>query len=181
MDRRPRVLLVTGTCGSGKTTVTTLLAEQQGWVRVSEDDIWPRLFGRNRGALGSDEHRRKRQEVHALVFGECLAALTAGRDVVLDATVHEAPPEAYGEYRELFESQGIPWALAVLHPRLEVAVARDAARPRGRLGAEQVKSLWVKFTGAVFPAPCFLDTSEETPDQTVRRLVRLDLPGAGFL
>src|SRR5262249_20188676 len=50
----PRVLLVTGTCGSGKSTVASLLAGC-GWASISEDEIWPRLFGKNRGAFGSPE------------------------------------------------------------------------------------------------------------------------------
>src|SRR5690348_6643254 len=44
-DAQPpaRVLLLTGTCGSGKTTVAALLAKRHGWVHVSEDEIWQRL------------------------------------------------------------------------------------------------------------------------------------------
>ncbi|HZF09410.1 MAG TPA: AAA family ATPase [Thermoanaerobaculia bacterium] len=171
MNREPHILIITGTCGSGKTTVTTLLAKQQNWARVSEDDIWPRLFGKNRGAFGTEEHRRKRREVQEIVFGACLAALAEGRNVAIDATIHETPPEAFGEYREFFEARSIPWTLRVLHPRLEVAVVRDATRRTGRLGAEQVASLWAKFTGAIFPEQCFIDTSDETPEQTVRRFL----------
>lgn len=163
-----RVLVVTGTCASGKTTVSTLLANQHpGWVRISEDEIWPLEFGKDRGAFGSDDHRRKRHEVHDVVFAECRRALDAGQSVVIDATVHESPPEAYQAYREHFDACGIPWRLRVLHPRLEAAIARDAARSKGRMGADRVATLHSKFTGAVFDAECFVDSSEETPEQTV--------------
>jgi predicted kinase len=167
----PYALVVTGTCGSGKTTVSTLLANRAGWLRVSEDDVWREYFGKNRGLIGSDEHRRKRQQVHAVVFAACRVALEAGQNVVIDATVHETPPEGYQEYRDFFDASGVAWRLRVLHPSLEVAVARDAIRSTGRLGADRVASLRAKFTETVFGAECFVDSSEETPEQTVRRLL----------
>jgi predicted kinase len=133
---------------------------------VCEDEIWLRLFGKNRGPFGSAEHRAKRRAVHAVVFRAVRAALEDGRHLVIDATVHESPPEAYREYARFFEQHGISWELRVLHPRLEVAIARDATRRRP-LGASRVAALRAKFTGAVFPSACFLDTSAHTPVETV--------------
>jgi adenylylsulfate kinase-like enzyme len=94
-----RALILTGTCGSGKTTVAELLALREGWVRVSEDDVWHEQFGRNRGVFGSSEHRRKRRQVHDRVFASVREAVALGKAVVIDATVHESPPESFREYR----------------------------------------------------------------------------------
>ncbi len=171
MVEAPAVLLVTGTCGSGKTTITSLL-EQRGWTRISEDEIWPRLFGKNRGPFGSAEHRAKRQQVHEIVFQRVQSALATGQRVVIDATVHEAPPEAFEEYRDFFDHHGIIWQMRILHPALPVAVARDAGRLRGSLGAERVAELHAKFTALVFPGSWFLDTSEQSPAETVAELLR---------
>lgn len=41
MNRQPQVLLLTGTCGSGKNTIAAPLATR-GWTRISEDDMWLR-------------------------------------------------------------------------------------------------------------------------------------------
>jgi predicted kinase len=171
MSVRTAVLLLTGTCGSGKTTVSTLLGNQSGWARIAEDDIWPRLFGRERGAFGSDEHRCKRGAVHTVVFTAVQRALLDERRVVIDATVHEAPPEAFLEYRDFFESAGIPWATRVLHPSLEVAIARDAARAGWHAGPERIARLRAKYTGEVFLPGWVMDTSHETPAATVARLI----------
>ncbi|HEX3528580.1 MAG TPA: AAA family ATPase [Thermoanaerobaculia bacterium] len=179
MVKTPAALLVTGTCGSGKTTVTSLL-EQHGWTRISEDEIWPRLFGKNRGPFGSAEHRAKRHQVHEIVFQRVLSALAAGQRVVIDATVHEAPPEAFEEYRAFFDHHGIIWQMRILHPPLAVAVARDAGRLRGSLGAERVAELHAKLTGLVFPKSWFLDTSEQNPAETVEEILRVAAaPGFG--
>jgi predicted kinase len=164
-------LLLTGTCGSGKSTVATLIERQPNWTRVSEDEIWPLRFGRDRGAFGTDEHRAKRAVVQEEVLEHVRTAVAAGHSIVVDATIHESPPEALEDYRRRFDAADIPWRLCVLHPRLEVAIARDAGRPRGSMGADRVASLHRKFTGRVFPRECFLDSSDEAAEATVDRVL----------
>ena len=71
----------------------------------------------------------------------------------------------------MFAKVGICWHLCVLHPRLEVAIARDAGRGRGSLGTAQVASLFAKFTRRAISPDCFLDTSAESPDATAERVL----------
>lgn len=170
-DLDGRVLILTGTCGSGKSTVAELLALREGWERISEDEIWHRRFGRDRGAFGSSEHRRKRRLVHGDVFASVRGALARGRPVVIDATVHESPPESFREYRAFFARNHIAWRLCVLHPRVEVSMARDSSRGGWNAGPERVASLHAKFTGATFPPEAFLDTSLDTPEETMGRVI----------
>src|SRR5262249_30613345 len=118
-----QVLILSGTCGSGKSTVADLIVSRTGWCRISEDDIWPRRFGKDRGAFGTDEHRQKRGVVHREVLDRVQAARRDGLNVVIDATIHETPPEALEEYRTMLAGAGIEWRLCVLHPRVEVAIA----------------------------------------------------------
>ncbi len=167
----PRVLLLTGTCGSGKSTVAQCLAERHGWVRVSEDEVWRAHFHRRRGEPGSAEHRRRRGIVRSEVLSRVRAVVGAGRDVVVDATVHEATPDSLGDYAQLFERAGLGWSIRVLHPRLDVAVARDAQRADWRAGAAGVAGLWRKFTGRRFGAEVFLDTSDDTPEESAARVL----------
>jgi hypothetical protein len=100
-----------------------------------------------------------------------LSSLDSGRDVVIDATVHESPPEAYEEYRRLFETHGIEWTIRVLHPRQDVAVARDRDRRCWRVGESGVKELREKFKKGVIGAECYVDNSDETAEETMRRLL----------
>ena len=94
MTENPSVLVLSGTCGSGKSTIAGLVATRAGWCRVSEDDIWPRHFGKDRGAFGTAEHRQKRGVVHGEVLERVRAARRDGLNVVIDATIHEARSEA---------------------------------------------------------------------------------------
>ena len=166
-------IILTGTCGSGKTTISKLLAEKAGWKRISEDEIWKECFGKNRGIFGSDEHRIKRRHVHKIVFTEILSISKEVQFIVIDATVHESPPEAYYEYSDFLEKYSINWHLVVLHPRLEIAIKRDSQRIDWIAGSERVKSLRLKFTGLVFPKESFIDNSDDTPAQTTKRIIQL--------
>lgn len=167
----PRALLLTGTCGSGKSTVAALLAARHGWARFSEDDVWRERFHRDRGEIGSLDHLRKRAVVRAEIFTRIRIALAAGRDVVVDATVHEGTADSWDEYRSFFEGEGTECALRVLHPRLEVAVGRDAERSGWSAGPARVEALRRKFTGSRFAGDVFLDTSDEAPEDTVGRVL----------
>ena len=167
------VLILTGTCGSGKTTISKLLVIKNGWKRISEDDIWEKNYGKNRGIFGTDEHRKKRYSIHVIVLSEILSIKNEKQNIVLDATVHELPPEAYNEYKELFKKHNIKWDICVLHPRLEVAIKRDSQRIDWVAGSERVKNLRLKFNGKVFPEECFVDNSDDTPFQTLEKINKI--------
>src|SRR5688572_16084007 len=122
------VLVLTGTCGSGKSTIAQLLADRHGWVRFSEDDFWRARFHKNRGALGSEEHRQKRLAIREAVVARIVEAASEGQVVVVDAICHEGSPDAWYDYQDLFAKAGLTSVVRVLHPRLEIAIQRDATR-----------------------------------------------------
>ena len=167
----PRVLLLTGTCGSGKTTIAAMLAEKADWIHISEDTIWHNLYGKNRGPFHSDEHRQKRRNVHKKVMEQLLTDNHPDRNIVIDVTIHESPPEAYKEYQHMFEEHSIVWDIRVLHPRLEVAVARDANRNCWTIGKKGVIELRRKFNKGIFNSECYLDNSDETAEVTMQRIL----------
>lgn len=103
-----RVLVLSGTCGSGKSTIARLLSDEHGWTRLGEDDVW---------------------------------------------------------------RVGVGWELRVLHPRLEVAIERDATREGWSAGAAGVEELWRKFSGRTFGAAAFIDTSDDLPRASVRKVL----------
>ena len=168
-----KTIILTGTCGSGKTTISKLLASKLDWIRISEDDIWKQCFGKDRGIFGSDEHRKKRQFVHNIVFNEILVFTKEGKFIVIDGTVHESPPEAYDDYCQFFQIHRISWQLFILHPTLNIAIQRDSQRVDWVAGLKRVEQLYLKFNGLIFPKECFIDNSYETPIQTFDRIVQI--------
>lgn len=154
-----KVLLLSGTCGSGKTTISKLIAEQQDWQRICEDDIWLELFGKNRGNPRLPDGKRKRAKVHEIVFGKIVEYREHKKNVVVDLTVHEAPPDAFLEY--------------------EVALGRDSRRECWNVGTERVKRLREKYIKEIFGAENFIDNSDESPEETLEKHFR-DLLHSGF-
>jgi len=167
-----KVLLLSGTCGSGKTTISKLIAEQENWERICEDDIWLKLFGKDRGNPRLPGGERKRAKVHEIVFDKIHEYGEHEKNVVIDLTVHEAPPDAFLEYKEFFEANGIPFEIRILHPRLEVAVSRDSRRRCWNVGAERVKQLRAKYTVEIFGEENFIDNSDESPEETFEKHFR---------
>ncbi len=166
-------LILTGTCGSGKTTISKLLVDKKGWKRISEDDIWKQCFGKDWGVFGSDEHRKKRQFVHNIIFKKILSGMKKSQSIVIDGTVHESPPEAFYEYREFLQKHSIPWRICILHPALDIAIKRDSMRKGWIAGPERVKQLYLKFNGLIFPKDYFIDNSNETPVQTLNHIIQI--------
>jgi predicted kinase len=167
-----KVLLLSGTCGSGKTTISKLIAEQENWERICEDDIWLKLFGKDRGNPRLPGGERKRAKVYEIVFDKIHECGEHEKNVVIDLTVHEAPPDAFLEYKEFFEANGIPFEIRILHPRLEVAVSRDSRRRCWNVGAERVKQLRAKYTVEIFGEENFIDNSDESPEETFEKHFR---------
>lgn len=165
------VLVLSGACGSGKSTIARLLAEQHGWFRVSEDDVWESVFQNDRDRIGTTEHLRRRAVVRMKVVGSVGEAVITS-NVVVDATVHDTDPTSVREYQTMFQAAGVPWQIRVLHPRLEVVVERDAMRSVRTLGAERVERLWRKFSGGLLDSRVFLDSSEEGPQDTASRVLK---------
>jgi hypothetical protein len=132
--------------------------------------VWRNRFHKDRGAIGSAEHRRKRHEVRKEIVDQAFRSLGVSR-VVVDAIVHEADPESIAEYEVLFAAAGISWEIRVLHPRLDVAIQRDATRPGWRAGAAGVEELWRKFSGQLLAPHAFVDTSDDMPRDSAYRVL----------
>lgn len=85
-DPGPRVHLIEGPVGAGKSTYAAALARRHGGVALALDDWFARLFSADRppGPMDVQWYAERKQRLLALMWRHSLQILHAGRDVVLE-------------------------------------------------------------------------------------------------
>ena len=160
---------MTGPSAAGKTTVGRLLAERFDRAAFVEGDAFRRSIVRGRAEMTpepSPEALRQLRLRYRLAAAAADAYAAEGFAVVAEDVI--AGPlleEALGLIRSR------PLHLVVLTPSAEALGARDAARGHtgyDRFSVEQLHRAFVEETPRV---GLWLDTSDETPEETVDRIL----------
>lgn len=157
-EKRPgrgKVVLLNGTCGSGKSSVAEALRRYYGWMPVDLDCV-----------IQSVKRRKQLEKVSsnsAEVFDEVAWELeflqSFGFDVAL-ATVVETG--GLPLYAELFDRMGFDWRMALLKPDIETAIARCETRT---CHVHKTPEKWVRY---------FYDLLEFPPSVNAEKAVTLD-------
>lgn len=124
---RPRVVLLCGVAGSGKTTYAKQL-EAQGYVRLSiDEEVWAR-FGR----YGIDYDPAKYPQLSATAEEALRASLLTlveqGRDVVVDFSFWQRATR--DRYKRLVEAGGGTWRL--FHLKADPVLLRERLDSRAQ-------------------------------------------------
>lgn len=166
---QPKVVLVTGIMASGKSTVAQLLAERLPRSAHVRGDAFRRMIVNGgvdivpEGGTAMDEELRLRYRIAAQVADEYVrAGFTA---VVQDVVLGPSVPEFVG----FLESR--PVAVVVLAPRPEVVAEREGERPKSGYVDWTVKELDDYLRAETPRIGLWLDTSDQTPDQTVDEIL----------
>jgi predicted kinase len=170
---RETIIVVTGIQAAGKSTVSHLLAQRFArGVHVEADVLQHMIVSGSEGVqepglLTREETRQYQLRLkHMCLLGRSF--LEAGFTVVLDDIITGANwPDVQAHL------QGMPYALIVLAPRVEVvAKIRDRSRAKRPLG-----EAWAIYLDEILRTTMqgighWIDTSEQTPDQTVDQILR---------
>jgi cytidylate kinase len=163
------VLVITGAMAAGKSTVAQLLAERLPRAAHVRGDLFRRSIVSGRADLTPDrasearEQLRLRYRLSAMVADEYAAAgfVAVVQDVMLGS--------ALGEYVALVRAR--PLYVVVLAPRAEVLAARDGTRSKTGYGAWTSAELDRSLREETPRIGLWLDTSEQTPTQTVELIL----------
>ena len=158
----PEVLVLTGNCGVGKSTIARAWADTRGGAAIHADDM--HLWIRRREVRRACNYQEVLKADTALTA--TLNLLDQKLDVALDNVWFPATLERFatvlGNRTEV--------RMVRLHCHREVNRARDAARPIGRMG-DRVDTLADELEQQNWPSfVAFLDSTGLTVDQTLARI-----------
>lgn len=169
MADSPRIFLITGIPGAGKTTVSRLLAEQfPRGVHIEADALHKLIV---RGALWPNEEPRddaKRQLEMRALNAAMLAANFFDNDftVVIDDII--VGKDRLSIYEDYLGDRAL--SLVVLAPPLEVALSRDTTR-----GYKNTDGIWAHLDAEqrekLGDVGRWLDNAHLSPEETVASIL----------
>jgi len=115
-----KILLLNGTCGSGKSSTAEELVKSHGFVAIDGDNamrvVESKLGGRRVGFESPEFLGEISKEI------DILSAV--GRKIVISTVVEKE----IQQYKDIFESKGMDYRIILLKPRYETAVKRTQTR-----------------------------------------------------
>ncbi|SCG51211.1 AAA family ATPase [Micromonospora inositola] len=169
MWETPSVVLITGIMAAGKSTVAELLASRLPRSVHLRGDLFRRMVVNGRAemtAQPSEEAWRQLRLRYDLAATVADRYAEVGFTVVLQDVVLGADlPAMVARIRHR------PLAVVVLAPRPEVVAARERERPKKGYGDWPVADLDAGFRADTPRIGLWLDTSEQSPEETVAQIL----------
>jgi adenylate kinase family enzyme len=155
------ILLITGPCAVGKTTISKLISQQYGFTYIGGDDIKNELYPT---ITKVDKYPEKLEQVYLQLFNTVKENLNLNNNIVVDYILINQ----IIKYQTTFNNH---LTIRILLPTLSTILTRDSQRSCWTAGVDTIKYLYPKFISLkeILPADCFINTSNETPTETIEK------------
>jgi adenylate kinase family enzyme len=159
----PKVLILTGPGGSGKSTIAELLVERSNFVYLDGDNEDTEFFPNGNQWLS--ENSEQLRKAHRKILERTKNLVNKGKNVVIDYIIFGQ----YLEFLELFRKEfGDNLQIKVLFPSKNELIKRDKDRKCWTTGVDRIEAVHEEFNSIKdkIGAGNFIDTSDQTPEET---------------
>lgn len=162
----PKVLILTGPGGAGKSTIAKLIEERCDFVYLDGDREDTEFFPD--GDQWLPENTENLRKAHEKILNKTKDLVAQGKSVVVDYIIFGR----YVEFIEIFKRQfGDAVQIKVLFPSQEEMIKRDKEREIWTTGADRIAAVSNEFTAVndKIGANNFIDTTGQTPEETFEK------------
>lgn len=159
----PKVLILTGPGGGGKTTIAKLIAERRGFEYLDGDKVDSEFFPD--GDEWLPENSEKLRQAHEKILERTKDLIEEGKSVVVDYIIFGR----YVGFLDMFKKAfGSDVQVQVLFPSQQELIKRDKEREIWTTGAERIEAVSKEFLAIkdIIGTENFLDTTGQTPEET---------------
>jgi adenylylsulfate kinase-like enzyme len=159
-EPEPIVLILTGPCGVGKTTIANLIAQNNHFIHIFGDNIQSELYP---GIENIAAYPGALEKIYKEILQKAKKLFKEGKNVVIDYIIVDQ--KTIEEYKEAFSGNLL---IKVLLSKKEVIAERDGTRIDWRAGEKFIGELCDLFAGIkdYIGTDNYIDTSLETPEET---------------
>ncbi len=164
----PRVILLTGPGGSGKTTIGKILESNFGYTYLDGDSEDTEFFPDGDQWLPENTHLL--QKAHEKILQKAKDMHDSGSNIVVDYIIFGRYVEFIRSFRREF---GDDLDIKVLLPSHEELVERDRERECWTTGPERIKQVAQEFLAIkdMIGSAHFIDTTGQTPEETIQAIL----------
>jgi adenylate kinase family enzyme len=159
-----KVLILTGSGGSGKTTIANLLVKKHGFIKIDGDKLDTEFFPKGNQWLLKNS--KKLSLAHDKILAETKKAHSRSRNVVIDYII-------FGNYRDFFKKFKKEFKnsleIKVLFPSEKETIARDNNRKCWTTGKRRIRKVRTELEAMknIIGKNNFLDTTDLKQNETL--------------
>ncbi|MCL2373263.1 MAG: zeta toxin family protein [Defluviitaleaceae bacterium] len=157
-----KILLITGTCGAGKTSIGQLIESKSDYIFIDGDSIMRRD---NHYARKHGKPQHSSDLCTDSVINTVLTIAALGHNVVIGYIINN--PKTLAQYETPLKNHGITPTLRVLIPKRDICQERNIQRDCWTADEEWIDKYYEEMQNfqATHQA-CCIDTSKETLEET---------------
>jgi gluconate kinase len=162
-EKSSSVLLITGTCASGKTTLGKLLADKYGYIHIDGDEVWKEVKAQRGKQVGWND-----------IHQDILTHTTQFVDLSKIVITHVIFPELLPIYQAFYAQRNLQLIVIVLMPKNEVIYSRNQLRKCWPVPTAQkdIDDINKKLKSDLYLS-YYLDTSDQSPGESVAAILAL--------